>query len=109
MLFQTSTKGYIRYSRQLLEAIVKLAGDKHLYATTRENNEPMRHTNCHCGFEQSGHIYKSEAGNYNLILYTIGHKLRVGLDVKASIASKMAEPSGLRLRLTRPKGLAWAT
>jgi len=39
----------------------------------------------------------------------IGHKLRVGLDVKASIASKMAEPSGLRLRLTRPKGLAWAT
>jgi GNAT superfamily N-acetyltransferase len=59
-----------KYSRQLLEEILKLACDNHIYATTRENNEPMRHTITHCGFKQSGHPYKSESNKYNLILYT---------------------------------------
>jgi hypothetical protein len=58
------------YSRDLLWKTVELAGDKLLFATTRENNEPMRRTNNHCGFQQSGQPYKSEKGNYNLILYT---------------------------------------
>jgi GNAT superfamily N-acetyltransferase len=61
-----------KYSRQLLEKILKLAGDNHVYATTRENNKFMRHTNSRCGFKQSGHPYESESETekYNLILYT---------------------------------------
>ena len=56
------------YSRHLLEKVVECAGDKHLYATTREDNAPMRQTISRCGFVQSGHPYQSQ-GNYRLILY----------------------------------------
>jgi predicted GNAT family N-acyltransferase len=59
-----------KYSRSLLEEVLKLAGDKQVYATTRENNEAMKRTNLNCGLQQSGHPYASEEGNYNLILYT---------------------------------------
>ena len=59
-----------KYSRPLLEEVIKLAGRKQIYATTRESNEAMQRTNSHFGLEQSGHPYKSEEGNYNLILYT---------------------------------------
>ena len=58
------------YSRLLLDAITKLAENNYLFATTRENNEPMRCTNDSCGLQQSGQPYKSENGNYKLILYT---------------------------------------
>ena len=61
-----------KYSRPLLEAVLKLAGEKQVYATTRENNERMQRTNLHYGLKQSGHSYASEEGNYNLILYTRG-------------------------------------
>jgi GNAT superfamily N-acetyltransferase len=59
-----------RYSRLLLEEVLRVGGNRHIYATTRENNEAMKRTNLHYGLEQSGHSYASEEGNYNLILYT---------------------------------------
>jgi predicted GNAT family N-acyltransferase len=59
-----------KYSRLLLEEALKAAGNKNVYATTRENNEAMKRTNLRYGLEQSGHPYASEEGNYNLILYT---------------------------------------
>lgn len=59
-----------KYSRLLLEEVLKLTGENRVYATTRENNEAMRRTNLRFGFEQSGHPFKSCEGNYNLILYT---------------------------------------
>lgn len=59
-----------KYSRFLLETVLTLAGEKQVYATTRENNEPMRRTNLHCGLKKSGSPYASEEGDYNLVLYT---------------------------------------
>lgn len=59
-----------KYSHTLLETVLKLAGDKHLYATTREKNEAMRRTNIHYGLQKSGHPYESEEGDYKLVLYT---------------------------------------
>lgn len=59
-----------KYSRLLLGEVLKLAGGKRLYATTRENNKAMQKTNLRYGLQQSGQPYKSEEGDYNLILYT---------------------------------------
>ena len=42
-----------KYSRVLLDAILKLAGGQPVYATTREGNEPMRRTNVRFGLQQS--------------------------------------------------------
>ena len=58
-----------KYSRLLLEEVLKIAGDKQVYATTRENNVAMQRTNLRYGLSPSGHPYKSKEGNYNLILY----------------------------------------
>jgi GNAT superfamily N-acetyltransferase len=59
-----------KYSRLLLEEVLKLAGDKRIYATTRQNNTAMQRTNLHCGLVQSGHPYPSGQGDYDLMLYT---------------------------------------
>jgi GNAT superfamily N-acetyltransferase len=59
-----------KYSRFLLETLLTLAGASKVYATTRENNQPMRQTNRHCGLVESGSPYPSEEGGYNLVLYT---------------------------------------
>ena len=59
-----------KYSRILLEAVLALAGEEQVFATTRENNEPMRRTNLHCGLKESGSPYVSEEGDYSLVLYT---------------------------------------
>jgi len=59
-----------KYSRFLLETLLTLAGASKVYATTRENNQPMRQTNRHCGLVESGSPYPSEEGDYNLVLYT---------------------------------------
>ena len=58
-----------KYSRSLLEEVLVLVGNRQAYATTRENNEPMKRTNVRCGLEQSGHPFASDHGNYNLILF----------------------------------------
>ena len=58
-----------KYSQLLLGEVLRLAGEKRVYATTRENNEAMSRTNLRFGLEQSGHPYKSNDDNYNLVLY----------------------------------------
>lgn len=58
-----------RFSHVLLEKIIELAGDKPLYATTREDNKPMKSTNIRYGLQQSGHPYPSVDRKHNLVLY----------------------------------------
>ena len=59
-----------KYSRLLLGEVLRLAGDNHVYATTREANEPMRRTNEYCGMRPSDSAYSSEEHDQKLILYT---------------------------------------
>lgn len=61
-----------KHSRTLLQTVLKLADKLHVYATTREDNEAMRRTNLHCGLKESGQPYKSEEGDYKLVLYIKG-------------------------------------
>lgn len=60
------------YSRHLFEAVLKLAGESPVFATTREDNDPMRRTTSHCGMKECGQAYASdrEEGQHNLVLYT---------------------------------------
>jgi GNAT superfamily N-acetyltransferase len=58
-----------KYSQLLLKHILKLAGKNKIYATTREDNVAMNKTNSHLGLELSGHSYKSDKGDHNLVLY----------------------------------------
>lgn len=60
------------YSRHLLEAVLKLAGDSPVFATTREDNDPMRRTTSHCGMKECGGAYASDRGEgqHTLVLYT---------------------------------------
>lgn len=58
------------YSRLLLENVLQLAGDRNVYATTRENNDRMQTTNIRCGLTQSGSAYTSNQGDYKLVLFT---------------------------------------
>src|SRR5688572_22921768 len=37
-----------KHSRALLQTVLKLANKQYVYATTRENNEAMQHTNLNC-------------------------------------------------------------
>ncbi len=60
-----------KYSRLLLQTVVKLAGAKKVYATTREDNVWMRQSNVRCGLVESGSPYISHEGDYNLVLYTL--------------------------------------
>lgn len=57
-----------RYSSLLLDAVIELAGADRVYATTREDNEFMRRTNRRCGLVDTGSPYKSEDGDYKLVL-----------------------------------------
>lgn len=61
-----------KHSRTLLQTVLELADKSHVYATTREDNEAMRHTNIRCGLQESGQPYKSEEGDYKLVLYIKG-------------------------------------
>jgi RimJ/RimL family protein N-acetyltransferase len=70
------------YSRPLLEAILKLAGESLVYATTREANECMRRTNRRCGLQECGKAYPSEEGDYRLVLYV---SRKTELDIKAAV------------------------
>jgi len=58
------------YSRLLLEKVLQLAGDRNVYATTRENNDRMQTTQVRCGLTQSGLAYTSDQGDYKLVLFT---------------------------------------
>lgn len=61
-----------KHSHTLLQTALELADKSHVYATTREDNKAMRCTNIHCGLQESGQPYKSEEGDYNLVLYIKG-------------------------------------
>lgn len=61
-----------KHSRTLLQTVLELADKQNVYATTREDNEAMQHTNLHCGLKESGQPYKSEEGDYKLVLYIKG-------------------------------------
>jgi RimJ/RimL family protein N-acetyltransferase len=56
-------------SHTLVEKLLLYAGAKKIYATTRESNLPMRHTNQRFGFKLEGSQYPTENGDYILELY----------------------------------------
>jgi ribosomal protein S18 acetylase RimI-like enzyme len=55
--------------RILMEAIIESLAGKACFATTREDNAPMHHLFSQFGFSRLGRPYKSENGNYSLILF----------------------------------------
>lgn len=59
-----------KYSHFLLEALLKLADENQVYATTREDNKAMQSTLIRYGFQQSGFSYVSKRRDCNLLLLT---------------------------------------
>ncbi|MGU0933835.1 GNAT family N-acetyltransferase, partial [Pseudomonas aeruginosa] len=59
------------YSRALMEEIKELLAGVACFATTRENNAAMHHLFRDFGFSRLGQPYKSDNGDYSLILYVI--------------------------------------
>lgn len=57
-------------SRLLMEALIDACGDVSIFATTREDNERMIRTNRRLGFIQAGSPFRSERGQYNILLWT---------------------------------------
>ncbi len=57
------------FSLPLLEKAIKLSQSRAFFATTREENVQMNRTNVRCGLERSGNAFKSDNGDYNLLLY----------------------------------------
>ncbi|WLH11460.1 GNAT family N-acetyltransferase [Pseudomonas hefeiensis] len=57
------------YGRVLMETIKESLAGKACFATTREDNAPMRYLFSQFGFSKLGQPYKSENGDYSLVLY----------------------------------------
>lgn len=57
------------YGRVLMEVIKESLAGKACFATTREDNAPMHHLFNQFGFSKLGRPYKSENGDYSLVLY----------------------------------------
>lgn len=57
------------YGRVLMEAIEESLAGKACFATTREDNASMHHLFSQFGFSKLGRPYKSENGDYSLVLY----------------------------------------
>lgn len=57
------------YGRVLMESIIQTLSGKACFATTRENNHPMHHLFNTFGFSKIGQPYRSENGDYSLVLY----------------------------------------
>lgn len=57
------------YGRALMEETKKLLAGTACFATTRENNAPMHRLFRHFGFSRLGQPYKTDNGDYSLILY----------------------------------------
>lgn len=70
-LYVSSTARGKGYGRALMEEIKELLTGTACFATTRENNEPMHHLFRYFGFSRLGQPYKSDNGDYSLILYVI--------------------------------------
>lgn len=59
-------------SKTLIQAALSEIGKKKIFATTREDNARMHATLKKSGFQISGKSFKSERGQYNLVLFTKG-------------------------------------
>ncbi|MBX8500159.1 GNAT family N-acetyltransferase [Pseudomonas lijiangensis] len=59
------------YGRALMKEIKELLAGATCFATTRENNGPMRNLFKDFGFSMLGQPYKSDKGDYPLTLYAI--------------------------------------
>lgn len=57
------------YGRVLIELVVDSLAGKTCFATTREDNIPMHRLFSQYGFSKLGRPYKSEEGDYSLVLY----------------------------------------
>lgn len=57
------------YGRALMEETQELLAGTACFATTRENNAPMHRLFRHFGFSRLGQPYKTDNGDYSLILY----------------------------------------
>jgi predicted GNAT family N-acyltransferase len=58
-----------RLSRPLVKACLASANNAGVFATTRQDNEPMQRTLKRYGFAQAGDVYKSERGDASLVLF----------------------------------------
>lgn len=56
-------------SRKLVAACLEAAGESGVFATTREDNDPMRCCLAKNGLKRLGRPYKSERGEYYLVVY----------------------------------------
>jgi ribosomal protein S18 acetylase RimI-like enzyme len=52
-----------------MQSIIASIGNSSCFATTRENNDAMRHLLNKYGFSVTGEKYKSDNGEYSLVLY----------------------------------------
>jgi GNAT superfamily N-acetyltransferase len=57
-------------SRKLVEALVSMATEAGLFATSRSNNVAMHRSLERCGFAPIGDLYYSDQGNHKLRLFT---------------------------------------
>lgn len=58
------------YGRALMSVILEGLRGRGSFATTRENNEAMHRLFELFGYSRAGEPYKSESGDYSLVLYT---------------------------------------
>ncbi|MFJ2457915.1 GNAT family N-acetyltransferase [Pseudomonas neuropathica] len=68
-LYVSSTARGKGYGRILMEVIKESIAGKACFATTREDNTPMHHLFSQFGFSTLGRPYKSEIGDYSIVLY----------------------------------------
>lgn len=58
------------YGRDLMRSVVDNLAGRSSFATTREDNQAMHHLFEQFGYVRVGNSYKSESGDYSLVLYT---------------------------------------
>ncbi|WCH31513.1 GNAT family N-acetyltransferase [Aeromonas salmonicida] len=69
-LFVSTSARRKGYGRAAMEALMTSLSGKACYATTREDNNDMHRLLVRCGFSRCGQPYKSNNGDYDLVLYT---------------------------------------
>jgi GNAT superfamily N-acetyltransferase len=57
------------HSQRLIQAVIENSAQSGLFATVRTENGPMRHVLEKFGFRTAGIPYRSERGDYELVLY----------------------------------------
>lgn len=57
------------YGRALMESFIHTLSGRACFATTREDNDSMHHLLIKFGFSKIGQPYRSENGDYSLVLY----------------------------------------